>query len=73
MLKKKSTIIFFIVLAIISALVYQNVKIPDGVTPQSESQLETIAWLSLWTAIISLITSIVGLIQNILERKNHEE
>ena len=60
------------VLALVSFIVYQQVKTPDGVTPMSD-QLETIAWLSLWTAIISLLTSIVGLIQNALGRKNREK
>lgn len=61
------------VLALISFFIFQQVKIPAGVTPQSDSQLETIAWLSLWTAIVSLVTSIIGLIQITLERKNHEK
>ena len=72
MLKKTPVIIFFMVLALIAFIVYQQVKTPDGVTPMSD-QLETIARLTLWTAIISLLTSIVGLIQSTLERKNREK
>lgn len=73
MLNKIPTISFLLILSLISFAIYQQVKIPDGVSPQSDAQLETVAWLALWTAIISLLTSIVGLIQNILERSKREK
>lgn len=73
MLKKPLVIFFFVVLALIAFLVYMQVKIPDGVIPQSDAQVETIAWLSLWTAIISLLTSIIGLFQNIIEKDQREK
>lgn len=72
MLKKNSIIIFLIVLALVAFLIYQQVKIPDGVTPQSD-QTEIIAWLSLSTAIISLVTALIGLIQNILDRNKRDK
>lgn len=73
MLKKTPTIIFFLVLAIVLYVVYQSVRLPDGVKPQSSSSDELIAWLTLGAAIISLVASIIGLIEKIIERRNRRD
>lgn len=69
MLKKTSVLVFLIILTLIFFAIYQQVKIPSGVTPQSENA-ETIASLALWASIISLITAIISFIQKILEILN---
>lgn len=66
MLKKTPVIIFFLVLAFIAFIIYQQVKIPDGVTPLSDSQ-ETIQWLSFWGGVAGLVTAALGVIEKIIE------
>ena len=70
MLKKTPAIIFFLVLAIVLYVVYQSLRLPDGVTPQSSSSDELIAWLTIGAAIISFLTAIVGLIEKIIDWRN---
>jgi len=71
MLKKNSVIIFLLLLALIAFLVYQQIKIPRGVTPLGD-QTEILAWLSLATSIISLITALIGLIEKIWRGGNDQ-
>lgn len=54
--------------AVLCTLVYYQYRIPPGVAPQSDNG-ETIAWISLATAIVSMITAIVGLLQKVLESR----
>lgn len=72
MLKKTPVIIFFFVLSLIAFLLYQQVKVPESVIPQS-NQAETIAWLSFGTSIVALLTAIVGLIEKIISLKKHDD
>lgn len=65
-LKKKPVIIAFAVLAIVLYFIYQSLKLPEGIEPMSDSS-EMIAVLALITAIASLLTSLVGLIQKFIE------
>ena len=65
MLKKTSMIILSLAISIFSYGLYQYYKIPEGVTPLSD-QTETVAWLSLVTSIIALITAAIGLIEKII-------
>lgn len=66
MLKKTSVIIFFLVLSIALFLIYQQFKIPNGVTPQSSSQ-ETIEWLSFWGGIAGLVTAVLGILEKVFD------
>lgn len=68
MLKKTAVIILLVILAIILFYVYDYYKLPEGVEVKSGNQ-ETIAWVSLATSIVSLLTAVVGLVQKILEKK----
>lgn len=72
MLKRTSTIIFLLVLALSAFVIYQDFKIPEGVTPQSNKE-ETIAWLSLLTSIVALITAIIGLLEKLVKGKKHDK
>lgn len=66
MLKKTSVIVFFLLLAVVLYFVYQYYKVPEGVTPMSDSA-EHIAMISLMTAVVSLLTSLVGLAVKIID------
>lgn len=68
MLKKNLVIVFFMLIALIFFLVYQQIKIPEGVTPLSD-KTEVSAWLSLATSVIALIAATIGLIEKIWGKK----
>ena len=72
MLRKPLFIGTAIIIAVLGSIAYFYFRIPPGATPMS-NQGETIAWISLMTAIVSMITAIVGLIQKILESRGREE
>lgn len=67
MLKRTGVIIFFIVVSAIAFYIYQTQYLPAGVTPMSGENAEKIAWISLATALVSLLIAIVGLIQKFIE------
>ena len=71
MIKRPIFIVCAAILAGIGVYVYFQYRIPPGVTPQGDSadSMETIAWIGLATGIVSLFTAIVGLITNIVEHK----
>ena len=56
-------------ITVLSTLVYFQYRIPPGVTPQGNNG-ETVAWISLATAIVSMITAIVGLLQKVIESRD---
>ena len=68
MLKKTSTIIFFLVVSLCAFAVYDFFKIPEGVTPQS-NQSETSVLISFWTSIATMIAAIFGVIGKIIDLK----
>jgi len=68
MLKKSFVILFLLLLSAVMAYVYFEFRVPEGVTPMGDSD-ETIAWISLFTAIISLITALIGIVDKIWDNK----
>lgn len=64
--KRLSVIICSLLIAAIGWYFYFKIRIPTGVTPQSDGS-ETVAWIALATGIIGLLTAIVGLIQRLIE------
>lgn len=68
MLKKSTVIIFFVLLGAVFSIAYFQLRIPLGVTPQSD-QGELLAWVALATSIASLVTALIGFIQKLLELK----
>ena len=74
MLKKTSVIVFFLLLAAGLYFVYQYYKVPEGVTPMSDSA-EKIATISLLTSLVSLLASLVGFVTKLLEmnKKNKDD
>ncbi len=59
-------ICFTFLIAVLSTLVYFHYRTPPGITPQSDNA-EILVWISLITAIVSLITTLIGLFQKFLE------
>ena len=66
MLKKAWVIIGAIILSVAAFSIFDRYRIPSGVTPMGDSG-ETIAWIALATAIVSMITAIIGLVQKLVE------
>jgi len=66
MLAKNTSILFFLLLAIVLYFVYDWLKIPEGIAPKSGSKVME-ATLALITSIVMLLAAIVGLIQKLIE------
>lgn len=66
MFNKNSFIVFFFFVAIVFFLLYQELKIPEGVIPQG-GQTDTSAQLVFWGGILAFATAVVGLLQKIIE------
>ncbi|MCI5137933.1 MAG: hypothetical protein D3922_05875 [Candidatus Electrothrix sp. AR1] len=71
MFKKPIIIISFFLLAGASAFIYFYYQAPSGVVAKSDD-VQLIAWIALVTSISSLITSLIGLIQKIIELRKTE-
>lgn len=52
----------------IALVLYDYYRVPAGLEPMSDST-ETLAWLSLATAVVGLLTGIIGLIKAIVEAR----
>jgi hypothetical protein len=66
MLKRWSVILGAAVIALLGLWAYFAYRIPPGVEPMGD-QTETVAWIGLATAIVSMITALAGLAQKLLE------
>lgn len=69
MLQRSSVILFLLILSAVLGYIYFQYRVPAGVTPMGDSS-ETIAWISLATSIVSMITAIVGLVHKIMDKKS---
>jgi hypothetical protein len=67
MMKRPAYIIGAAVVSVIAFLVYLETRLPEGLTPMGDQSSTTIAWISLAVAIVSLATTVVGLIQKLIE------
>lgn len=69
MIRKPLFIAAAFVITIICIFFYFHYRLPWGVTPQGDSTA-TVAWVALLTAIVSMVTAVVGLAQKILELRS---
>jgi hypothetical protein len=73
MLKNPLTIMALLLISAILIYLYFLYSAPSGVETKGEGT-ETIAWISLGTALVSMVTAVVGLAQKLLEgRKSQRE
>jgi hypothetical protein len=68
-MKKVSIIIFFAILGIIALFIFLYFMPPAGI--ESKGETVTIAYISLAVAIVSFLTSLLGLIQKIIELRTN--
>jgi hypothetical protein len=66
-MKRPAYIIGAAVVCVIAFLVYLATRTPAGVAPMGDESSPSIAWISLAVAILGLATTIVGLIQKLME------
>lgn len=69
MMRKPLFILTAFVVAVVCFVIYYYYRIPSGVTPKGES-INMIAWVSLATAIVSMVTALIGLLKQILEMRS---
>ncbi len=60
-------IVTALVVAAAATAVWWTTRAPPGVVAKGES--ETVAWLALATAVVSLLTGVVGLLDKLLARR----
>lgn len=56
------------VIGLIALYVYLQYRVPDGIVPQSDNA-NTVAWVSLATAVVSLLTATVSLLKALIEMR----
>ena len=66
-MKRPAYIVGAAVVCVIAFLVYLQTRPPSGIAPMGDESSATIAWISLAVAILSLATTVVGLIQKLIE------
>ena len=66
MLSKTWVIALATIIGATALLVFARYRVPPGVTPMT-ADAESIAWIALATAVVSLISAAIGLVQKILE------
>jgi len=69
-MKKKLIIIVSLLAAIVGVYFYFEYRSPPGLIAKGDST-ETLAWISLATAIIGMITAVVTLLQQIITLKGN--
>jgi hypothetical protein len=67
MMKRPSYIIGAAIVCAITFIVYFAVRPPRSITPMGDESSATIAWISLAGAIVSLVGTMVGLVQKVIE------
>jgi hypothetical protein len=68
MLKKPVVIVLAFVISVVGILVYFHFRLPPGVQPMGDGS-DTVSWVALATAVVSMLTAIFGLVQKIVELK----
>ena len=66
-MKRPAVIIGGAVICAIAFIVYFAMRTPEGISPMSDESSATIAWISLAVAILTLATTVVGLVQKLVE------
>jgi fumarate reductase subunit D len=67
-LKKPLVIGLLFILSLILFYLYNLYKIPEGLTPQGDDT-QTLAWISFATAVVSMVTALIGLIKQVVEKE----
>ena len=66
-MKRPAVIIGGAVICAIAFIVYFAMRTPEGISPMGDESSATIARISLAVAILTLATTVVGLIQKLIE------
>jgi hypothetical protein len=66
-MKRPAVIVGGAVICAIAFIVYFALRTPGGVTPMGDESSPTIAYLSLAVAVLTLVTTVVGLLQKLIE------
>jgi hypothetical protein len=66
-MKRPAVVVGGAVICVIAFIVYFATRTPEGVTPMGDESSTTVAWISLAVAIVTLVTTVVGLVQKLIE------
>jgi hypothetical protein len=66
-MKRPAVIVGGAVICVIAFIVYFTMRAPTGIAPMGDESSATIAWISLAVAVLTLVTSAVGLLQKLIE------
>jgi hypothetical protein len=66
-MKRPAVIVGGAVICVIAFIVYFAMRTPEGITSMDGESTATIAWISLAVAILTLVTTVVGLVQKLVE------
>lgn len=60
------TIIFFTALAVVCYFIYQQIKLPEGVSPMNGDMPTIDPWLVYWGGCASILAVFIGLIREVV-------
>lgn len=66
-MKRPAVIIGGAVICAIAFIVYFAMRTPAGVAPMGDESSAAITWISLVVAVLTLMTTVVGLVQKLIE------
>jgi hypothetical protein len=66
-MKRPAVIVGGAVICAIAFIVYFAMRTPAGIAPMGDESSATIAWISLVVAVLTLVTTVVGLLQKLIE------
>ena len=67
MLRRPAIIVILAVICVIAFVVWQHYRPIPGIEAQGEDKSVMVAWLALATAIVTLLGTVVGLVQKLVE------
>jgi hypothetical protein len=66
-MKRPTYILGAAIICGVAFILYFAMRPPEGVSPMGDESSATMVWISLATAVVSLVATIVGLIQRLVE------
>jgi hypothetical protein len=66
-MQRPAVIVGGAVICAIAFIVYFAMRTPVGIAPMGDESSATIAWISLVVAVLTLVTTVVGLVQKLIE------
>lgn len=72
MMRKIAFIVAALIVSAVGFWLYFEYRVPPGVEPKGAND-ESIAWISLAAAIVSLLTAVVGVVQKLIELRAGRE